>query len=303
MKVVFMGTPDFAVPALKALARFHDVICVYTQPPRPAGKGYQLRSSPVQKAAEELGIPVRFPTTLKSVDEQIEFQELKADVAVVCAYGLILPKAILEAPRLGCINIHASLLPRWRGAAPIQRAIEAGDKQSGVTIMQMDTGLDTGPMLMKETVYITPTTTAGILHDALSEIGADLIVRVLAEHPTPVAQPEEGVTYASKIQKSEALIDWTQEATTVLRKILAFNPFPGAYFIYKEERIKVFEAVVEKMTTTEKAGTLIDNQLRVACGNGTVLRLIQLQREGKKVLLADDFIKGMPMKRGEMIAI
>lgn len=303
MKVVFMGTPDFAVPALKALAQFHDVICVYTQPPRPAGKGYQLRSSPVQKAAEELGIPVRFPTTLKSVDEQIEFQELKADVAVVCAYGLILPKAILEAPRLGCINIHASLLPRWRGAAPIQRAIEAGDKQSGVTIMQMDTGLDTGPMLMKETVYITPTTTAGILHDALSEIGADLIVRVLAEHPTPVAQPEEGVTYASKIQKSEALIDWTQEATTVLRKILAFNPFPGAYFIYKEERIKVFEAVVEKMTTTEKAGTLIDNQLRVACGNGTVLRLIQLQREGKKVLLADDFIKGMPMKRGEMIAI
>lgn len=303
MKVVFMGTPDFAVPALKALARFHDVICVYTQPPRPAGKGYQLRSSPVQKAAEELGIPVRFPTTLKSVDEQIEFQELKADVAVVCAYGLILPKAILEAPRLGCINIHASLLPRWRGAAPIQRAIEAGDKQSGVTIMQMDTGLDTGPMLMKETVYITPTTTAGILHDALSEIGADLIVRVLAEHPTPVAQPEEGVTYASKIQKSEALIDWTQEATTVLRKILAFNPFPGAYFIYKEERIKVFEAVVEKMTTTEKVGTLIDNQLRVACGNGTVLRLIQLQREGKKVLLADDFIKGMPMKRGEMIAI
>ncbi len=303
MKVVFMGTPDFAVPALKALARFHDVICVYTQPPRPAGKGYQLRSSPVQKAAEELGIPVRFPTTLKSVDEQIEFQELKADVAVVCAYGLILPKAILEAPRLGCINIHASLLPRWRGAAPIQRAIEAGDKQSGVTIMQMETGLDTGPMLMKETVYITPTTTAGILHDALSEIGADLIIRVLAEHPTPVAQPEEGVTYASKIQKSEALIDWTQEATTVLRKILAFNPFPGAYFIYKEERIKVFEAVVEEMTTTEKAGTLIDNQLRVACGNGTVLRLIQLQREGKKVLLADDFIKGMPMKRGEMIAI
>lgn len=306
MKVIFMGTPDFSVPVLEALAAHHDVICVYTQPPRPAGKGYQLRPSAVQAKAEELGIEVRYPVSLKSVDEQVDFAALKADVAVVCAYGLILPRPILEAPTFGCINVHASLLPRWRGAAPIQRAIQAGDTKTGVTIMQMDVGLDTGDMLMQESVQIDACTTTPVLHDALSALGADLIIKTLANLSdiTPQKQPQEGVTYAAKLNKAEALIDWHKSADELEHKIRAFQPVPGTYFIYKDERIKVLEACVASSESHEaEAGTVInENPLVVACGTG-VLKLNRLQREGKKAMAAEDFQKGYTIHQGESLAL
>ncbi len=304
MKIVFMGTPDFSVPVLQALAEHHQVICVYCQPPRPAGKGMKLRPSPVQVKAESLGIPVRTPKSLKSVEEQQSFADLQADVAVVCAYGLILPQAVLDAPKLGCINVHASLLPRWRGAAPIQRAIEAGDTRSGVTIMQMDAGLDTGDMLLHGTVEITPQTTAQMLHDQLSVLGADLIVRVLENIPTPQPQPEEGVTYAHKLSKAEALINWNLPADVIERQIRAFNPFPGAYFICRGERIKVFEATVEPPTDTAiMHGFVLDDELLVGCGEGTALRLKTVQREGKRPTSAQDFLRGFELKKGAPLAV
>lgn len=306
MKVVFMGTPDFCVPVLENLAKHHDVICVYTQPPRPAGKGYQLRPTPIHTKAEEMGIPVRHPASLKSIDEQVEFFALNADVAVVCAYGLILPQAVLDAPKFGCINIHASLLPRWRGAAPIQRAIQSGDDKTGITIMQMDAGLDTGDMLMTGEIEITNCTTTPVLHDALSEMGADLIIKTLAnlENIMPVSQPEQGATYASKLQKSEALIDWKQSADQIDRNIRAFTPFPGTYFMYKDERIKVLEACVAASDSKEAmAGTVInESPFMVACGQG-VLKLNRLQREGKKTVSAEDFQKGYTIAVGENLAL
>ena len=306
MKVVFMGTPDFCVPVLENLAKHHDVICVYTQPPRPAGKGYQLRPTPIHTKAEEMGIPVRHPASLKSIDEQVEFFALNADVAVVCAYGLILPQAVLDAPKFGCINIHASLLPRWRGAAPIQRAIQSGDDKTGITIMQMDAGLDTGDMLMTGEIEITNCTTTPVLHDALSEMGADLIIKTLAnlENIMPVSQPEQGATYASKLQKSEALIDWKQSADQIDRNIRAFTPFPGTYFMYKDERIKVLGACVAASDSKEAmAGTVInESPFMVACGQG-VLKLNRLQREGKKPVSAEDFQKGYTIAVGENLAL
>lgn len=299
MKIIFMGTPDFAVNALRALMTRHEVVCVYTQPPRPAGRGESLRPSPVQIEAEARHIPVRTPDTLKTPEVQEAFKALNADVAVVCAYGLILPQAVLDAPRLGCINIHASLLPRWRGAAPIQRAIQAGDKQSGVTIMQMDAGLDTGAMLMRDSVPIAPDMTAGQLHDKLSEMGARLILKVLDENPRPEKQPD-GATYAEKISKAEAVIDWRLPAEQIERNIRAFNPYPGAYFLWNGERIKVFQARVHE-TVLEKPGTVVDHTLRIACGNGTSVQLLTVQREGKKILSANELLQGFSMPVGAVL--
>lgn len=303
MKVVFMGTPDFSVPVLEALAKHHEVICVYTQPPRQAGRGNKLLASPVQQTAERLNIPVRTPVSLRKEDAIKEFQSLEADVGVVCAYGLILPKGILDAPKMGCINVHASLLPRWRGAAPIQRAIEAGDKESGVTIMQMDVGLDTGDILLKGIVPIDENTTGQILHDALSQQGAELIIQVLEKMPAPQKQPETGITYAEKIQKNEALINWELSAQQIKNKIMAFNPYPATYFNLNGERIKVFNAVVEDFNHNKPAGTILDNKLLVACGNQTALRLTELQREGKKRMIAEDLLKGFELKEGTTIAL
>ena len=299
MRVIFMGTPDFSVPVLKALMSKHEVVCVYTQPPRPAGRGQKLTPSAVQKEAEANGIMVRYPVSLKSETEQKLFEMLNADVAVVCAYGLILPNAILSAPKLGCINVHASLLPRWRGAAPIQRAIMAGDKQSGVTIMQMEAGLDTGDMLLSESTPITEHTTAGQLHDKLSEIGAGLILKVLDKVPTAVPQPFEGVTYAHKITKEDCLIDWTKTADVVSAQIRGLSPFPKAYFNYNGESIKVLQATVMPVLTKEPVGTVLNDDLSVACGLGTVVRLEQLQRAGKGVVERADFLRGFPIKAGE----
>lgn len=303
MNIIFMGTPEFSVPVLEALAQHHHVVCVYTQPPRPSGRGHKVNPSPVQQVAERLGIPVRTPVSLRKPDAQAEFASFNADVAVVCAYGLILPQPILEAPKLGCINVHASLLPRWRGAAPIQRAIQAGDTESGVTIMKMDVGLDTGDMLLKGSCAITPDTTAQMLHDSLASIGAELIIKALADLPTPQKQPAEGVTYAEKIQKEEALIDWSLPAIQIKRNIMAFNPFPVAYTTLNGERIKIYEADVSKATTSLPAGTLIDDTLSVACGDHTVLRIRKLQREGKRAMTAEEFMLGSSLKQGERFAV
>ena len=302
MRVIFMGTPDFAVPALKALVTQHDVIAVYTQPPRPAGKGYKVQKTPVHGVAESAGIPVFCPVSLRKQPAQDEFVTLAqtADVAVVCAYGLILPKAVLEAPRYGCINIHASLLPRWRGAAPIHRAVLAGDTESGVTIMQMDEGLDTGPMLLSERVAITPETTGGLLHDALSEMGARLILKALAQKPAAVTQPETGVTYADKIQKSEAALDFAQPAVDLLRRIRAFNPWPGAYFELSGTRIKVFDAVVEPSDKAVTPGTVLDDCLLIRCGTDA-LRLKTVQPAGKKQMSAEAFLRGHAVCQGTIL--
>jgi len=301
MKLVFMGTPDIAAHILKRLAEAHEVLAVYTQPPRPAGRKMQLQPSAVQVMAEQLGIPVRTPLTLKTPEAQAEFAALGAEVAVVCAYGLILPQAILNAPQKGCINIHASLLPRWRGAAPIQRAIEAGDAETGITIMQMDVGLDTGDMLMRGIVPITPDMTAGELYDKLTVMGGDLILKTLAESPMSIPQPSDGVTYAEKIRKEEALIDWTLPANQVERKIRAFNPFPVAYFMNGEERIRVFRAEVEENPTNLPPGTVLDDKLLIACGNGTALRLTVLQRAGKTKMAAEELLKGWTLSKGQRL--
>jgi len=301
MRVIFMGTPDFSVPALKALISKHEVICVYTQPPRPSGRGQKLTPSPVQKVAEENGILVRYPVTLRNKTEQNLFKMLEADVAVVCAYGLILPMEILTACPNGCINIHASLLPRWRGAAPIQRAIMARDKQTGVTIMQMEAGLDTGDMLLSESVAITPDMTGGLLHDKLSEIGAHLILKVLDKYPTPVSQGASGVTYAKKIEKQEALLNWDELAEDLEAKIRAFNPYPKAYFERDGERISVLKATVKKEKSSLPPGTLLDDDLSVVCGLGTVLSLDVLQRSGRKPLEKEEFLRGYPLRKGEKL--
>lgn len=303
MKIIFMGTPVFAVPILQVLVQSHEVVCVYTQPPRPAGKGYKLISSPIQETAEQLKIPVRCPASLKNEEVQKAFADLQADVGVVCAYGLILPTPVLKAPKFGCINVHASLLPRWRGASPIQRAIEAGDKQTGITIMRMEEGLDTGAMLLKRTARIDENTTAGQLHDVLSSLGAKMIVQVLNENPAPIPQPKVGITYAEKIQKQEALINWTLSALQIKRKIMAFNPYPGAYLMCNGERIKIFDAEVTQKEHHVVPGTILDDELLIACGEGTCLRLTVLQRSGKKMLPAKEFLKGFTFPKGKNIAL
>ena len=293
MKIVFMGTPEFSVPVLEALARAHEVVCVYSQPPRPAGRGKKDRPSPVQARAEELGLPVRHPVSLRTPEAQAEFAALGADVAVVVAYGLILPQVVLDAPRLGCLNIHASLLPRWRGAAPIHRAIMAGDAETGVCIMQMEAGLDTGPVLLREATAIGATETTGQLHDRLSEMGARLIGQALAALPglTPVPQPAEGVTYAQKIDKAEARIDWTRPAVEVDRQIRGLSPFPGAWCEIAGERVKLLQS---ELATGQGAPGQVLSGLTIACGTGAVA-ITLAQREGKRAMAPDDFLRGFAL--------
>lgn len=293
MKVVFMGTPDFAVPALEKLIKEHDVVCVYTREPKLSGRGNKLNKTPVHLVAEANGIEVRTPKTLRNIDEQQKFAALKADVAVVAAYGLILPLPVLEAYPLGCLNLHASLLPRWRGAAPIQRAVEAGDAKSGVTVMQVAEGLDTGDMLLKGEVEITSTTTGGELHDKLALVGADLISAVLSDIKsfTPQPQPQDGACYAAKIDKSECKLDFNQKAEVLCRKIRAFNPYPAMFFEYGGERFKVLEA--HKAEKYAPAGTIIEenNSLLIACADGA-LNITQIQRQGKKLMSIGELLRG-----------
>ena len=300
MRLIFMGTPDFAVPALAALIDAgHDVVCVYSQPPRPAGRGHREQPSPVQIFAQEHGIEVRYPVSLKKAEAQADFAALNADVAVVAAYGLILPKAVLDAPSLGCINIHASLLPRWRGAAPIQRAILAGDTETGVTIMQMDEGLDTGAMLASARIPIGDKTTAAELHDALAALGGDLIVEVLSgELPPPVPQPEEGGTYAPKLDRAEGRIDWTESAVALDLKIRALNPWPGVWCEWDDARLRVLAAT--PVTGSGAPGAVIDAPLIVACGDGA-LRLERVQRAGKSAMAADEYVRGNPVPAGTVL--
>jgi len=300
MRLIFMGTPDFAVPALAALIDAgHEIICVYSQPPRPAGRGQREQPSPVQTFAEQHGIPVRYPVSLKTPEAQAEFAALDADAAVVAAYGLILPKAVLDAPRLGCINIHASLLPRWRGAAPIQRAILAGDAETGITIMQMDEGLDTGPMLTTGSLPIGAETTTSDLHDALAALGGALIVKVLGDDlPPAVPQPDEGATYAPKLDRAEGRLDWTEEATVLNLKIRALNPWPGVWCEHEGARLRVLAA--EPVAGSGAPGTVIDTPLTVACGAGA-LRLDRVQRAGKSAMSAADFVRGNSMPVGSVL--
>ena len=301
MRLVFMGTPGFAVETLKALiAAGHDIACVYSQPPRPSGRGMATKPSPVQAFAAATGIEVRTPISLQSPEEQQRFAALNTDAAVVVAYGLLLPKPILDAPRLGCFNVHASLLPRWRGAAPIQRAIMAGDAATGVTIMRMEEGLDTGPMCKVGSIPITPETTAQSLHGELALLGARLMVEVLARNDVSCTpQPTEGVTYARKIGKAEAKIDFSLPADQVRNHIHGLSPFPGAWFEANGARIKVVSC--ELTEAWGQAGTFIDDHLTIACGEGG-LRLLTLQREGKAVMAAEAFSRGFPLPRGTAVS-
>ncbi len=294
MKITFMGTPDFSVPVLDALvAAGHEIAAVYCQPPRPAGRGKKDRPSPVQNRAEALGLEVRYPVSLKSADEQASFAALNADIAVVVAYGLILPQVILDAPRLGCLNIHASLLPRWRGAAPIHRAIMAGDAQTGVCIMQMEAGLDTGPVLLRETLDIGADETTGALHDRLSDLGAASIVKALGQldQLTPQIQPDEGVTYAAKIDKAEARVDWTKPATQVDRLIRGLSPFPGAWCDVAGERVKLLASIC---AAGDAAPGIVLDGFTIACGTGAVT-ITRAQRQGKKAMSAEDVLRGLDL--------
>lgn len=289
MRVIFMGTPDFSVPALQALAARHEVVAVYSQPPRAAGRGQMPRPSPVQQAAEALGLPVRTPARLRDPADQQAFAALQADVAVVVAYGLILPQPVLDAPRLGCLNIHASILPRWRGAAPIHRAILAGDAETGVAIMQMEAGLDTGPVLALERTPIGPEETTGTLHDRLSAMGAALIADVLDRLPLPAApQPEAGVTYAAKIDKAEARIDWTRPADHIDRQIRGLSPFPGAWCMVGDERVKLLSSALAQGAGAP--GTVLPD-FTIACGTGAV-RVTLAQRAGKRPMTPADLLRG-----------
>jgi methionyl-tRNA formyltransferase len=301
MRVVFMGTPEFSVPVLDALVEAgHDIAAVYCQPPRQAGRGKKERPTPVHARALELGLDVRHPVSLKGAEEQAEFAALNADVAVVVAYGLLLPQAILDAPAQGCLNIHASLLPRWRGAAPIHRAIMSGDAETGICIMQMEAGLDTGPVLLREATAIEVEETTAQLHDRLSVMGSSLIVEALSRLPdlTPEVQPEEGVTYASKIDKAEAAIDWTAPAAEVDRKIRGLSPFPGAFVEYDGQRIKLLASRL--VDGSGAAGTVLDDALTVACGEGAV-QLLRLQRAGKAAQDAEVFLRGLPLPKGTQL--
>ena len=306
-----MGTPDFAVPTLAALAEAgHEIAAVYSQPPRPAGRGQKARPSPVQAIAEARGWPVRTPTALRTAEAQAAFAALDLDVAVVVAYGLLLPQAILDAPRLGCVNVHASLLPRWRGAAPIQRAILAGDRESGVTLMQMEAGLDTGPMLLQRAVPIAARTTAQDLHDRLAALGAEMINEALeglaGGRLVAIPQPAEGVTYAEKLDKAEGCLDWRQSAAVLDRRVRAFTPWPGAYFEVEgealrpggRERVKVLAS--EPLPQGGVAGTVLDDKATVACGAGS-LRLLRLQRAGRAPMDAEAFLRGFALPAGKIL--
>ncbi len=304
MRLAFMGTPDFSVAILDALVNAgHEVVCVYSQPPRPAGRGQQLQASPVHRRADALGIPVRTPKSLRKPEEQAAFAALDLDCAIVAAYGLILPQAILDAPRLGCVNVHASLLPRWRGAAPIQRAILAGDAETGVTIMQMDAGLDTGAMLLTEALPITAQMNAAQLHDALAEMGARLMVAALPGlndgSLTPVPQPEAGVTYAAKLSKDEGRLDLTRPAAELDRQVRGLTPWPGTWIdLASGEKLKVLEA--QPVAGSGAPGTLIDAGPTLACGEGA-LRLIRVQRPGKGPVDGAAFLRGFPHALGQKL--
>jgi methionyl-tRNA formyltransferase len=288
-----MGTPEFSVPALAALAARHEIVAVYCQPPRPAGRGQKDRPSPVQAWAEAHGLPVRHPRTLKTPEAQAEFAGLSADAAVVVAYGLILPRPVLDAPALGCLNIHASLLPRWRGAAPIHRAVMAGDAETGVCIMRMDMGLDTGPVLLREAVPIGPEDTTGDLHDRLSALGARLILAALDRLPGLRAepQPEAGVIYAAKIDKAESRIDWSRPAEEVDRHIRGLSPFPGAWTMAGSERLRLLRS--RAAAGSAAPGTVLAG-FTVACGTGAV-EITEVQREGKRPMTAAELLRGMAL--------
>jgi methionyl-tRNA formyltransferase len=297
MRLAFMGSPEFSVPALQALvAEGHEVVAVYAQPPKPAGRGQKEQKCPVHQAAEALGLPVRTPAKLrKNEDEQAFFKGLGLDAAVVAAYGLILPQDFLDAPRRGCLNIHASLLPRWRGAAPIQAAIAAGDVESGITIMQMEAGLDTGPMLCREGVPIGPRDTAADLHDQLSEVGAKLIIRELAEPSPPIAQNEALATYAAKLSREDARLNFLLPAAELERLIRAHTPWPGALGLLGEVVIKFLAA--EVVQGEGVPGSILDDRLTIACGEGA-LRPTRLQRAGKAAMSADEFLRGFSFPPG-----
>ena len=300
---VFMGTPEFAATILDALITAgHRVKAAYSQPPRPAGRGHRLQPSPVQNLAEKYDIEVRCPTSLRDPAIQAEFAALSADAAVVAAYGLILPPPILAAPRLGCLNVHASLLPRWRGAAPIQRAILEGDGEAGVTIMQMDAGLDTGAILLKQAEPITPTTTGGALTERLAALGGELIVAALDRlaagelHPQP--QPDTGITYAKKLSRDEARLDWRLPAERLERQVRAFDPWPGAYFLVGTERVRVLSATV--VPGTGAPGTMLDDRLAIACGVG-VLRPLRVQRAGRGAMDTEALLRGFALPAGTVL--
>ena len=294
MRIIFMGTPDFSVPVLDALVDAgHDVVAVYSQPPRPAGRGKKDRPSPVQARAQALGLAVCHPVSLRDADAQAEFAAFNADVAVVVAYGLILPQIVLDAPRMGCLNIHASLLPRWRGAAPIHRAIMAGDAQTGVCIMQMEAGLDTGPVLLREATDIGAAETTGVLHDRLSQMGAELIVQAITQlgDLSPQVQPDDGVTYAAKIDKAEARVDWNRPTVEVDRQIRGLSPFPGAWCMVGDERVKLLASRIAD--GLDAAGTVM-NGFTIACADGAVA-VTRVQRAGKTAMDADQALLGLDL--------
>lgn len=298
-RIIFMGTPDFSVTSLHLLVESgYTVVAVYTQPPRPAGRGHHVIASPVHQYASSRGIPVFTPKSLKSEQEQDLFRSHQSDIAIVAAYGLILPKAILEAPKLGCLNIHASLLPRWRGAAPIQRAILAGDTETGITLMQMDEGLDTGAMIALDKIDITPSTTADTLHDQLSQMGATLLIKelpnILKGHHQATPQPTEGVSYAHKLSKSESQLDWTKSAVELERQVRAFHPWPGSYFIHDSTILKVCQ--VEVVSQSAEPGEVLPN-LVIGCGVDS-LKINSLQKPGGKWMTADDFLRGYTLPVG-----
>ena len=298
MRIVFMGSPDFAVPSLNALVEAgHEVVAAYAQPPRPAGRGKAERKTAVHQRAEELGIGVRTPKTLRDEEEQARFRALDTDLAVVAAYGLILPKPILEAPKAGCINVHASLLPHWRGAAPIQRAILAGDEISGVTLMLMDEGLDTGPMLARQTLDIL-SKNAGEVTDEMANLGARLLIEWLESPTAAEAQPIAGVTYAHKINKVETRIDWARPAKEIERQVLAFSPTPGAWFEANGERIKLLEAEVADVSG--KPGKVLGDDLTIAAGTGAI-HPIKVQRAGRAPMSAAELLRGFPIRRGSVL--
>lgn len=300
LRLAFMGTPEFAVPALQALYDAgHEIVAVYSQPPRRAGRGKKLSPSPVQQTAEKLELEVRTPVSLKGAEEQQAFAELNLDAAVVAAYGLILPQAILDCPKMGCLNIHGSILPRWRGAAPVQRAIIAGDQETGITIMQMEAGLDTGPMLLKSSTPVDDKT-AGELTDELAILGAELMVKYLsaiADHP-PVIQDDTAATYARKITKEEARLDFTQSAEQVERQIRAFNPAPGAFFEFEGARYRIHSC--EIVEASGEAGTIIDVNLTIACGSKAI-RPVAIQKAGKPKMALADFLNGSQLPVGTLL--
>ena len=306
MKVIFAGTPPFAATALKAIAEEHEVVCVLTQPDRPAGRGMRLKPSAVKEMALKLNLAIRQPETLKNADIQAALLQYSADVMVVAAYGLLLPKAVLDMPKFGCLNIHASLLPRWRGAAPIQRAIEAGDSQTGICIMQMDEGLDTGDVLHRSVIDIENTDTAATLHDKLMFQGAEDIVAVLQQLPNVKREPQPtgGITYAKKIGKDEAFIDWKQTASHIDRQIRAFNPFPVAKTAYCGNVLKVFSGCLKDETADKPAGTVIradENGLCVATGDNKIIQILEVQTAGSRKMAAADFLNGNEIHAGDIL--